>query len=54
MSLQHVLPDVLYALLHMPAGLLSQIERALVYLSGNVQRAHPERDRLKGRLKLGL
>ena len=54
MCAHHVLADVLYALLHAPTTLLAQIERALTYLAHNAQRAHPKRDRKKGRLKLGL
>ncbi len=54
MSMQHVLLDMLYALLHAPATLARMIERGLCYLAYNAQRAHPKRDKCKGRLKLGL
>lgn len=54
MSMQHVLLDMLYALLHAPATLARMIERGLCYLAYNAQRAHPKRDKHKGRLKLGL
>ncbi len=54
MSMQHILMDMLYALLHAPVTLARMIERGLYYLAHNAQRAHPKRDELKGRLKLGL
>lgn len=54
MSMQHVLLDMLYALLHAPATLARMIERGMCYLAYNAQRAHPKRDKHKGRLKLGL
>ena len=54
MSMQHIVMDMLYALLHAPTTLMHMIERGLCYLAGNAQRAHPKRDKCKGRLKLGL
>ena len=54
MSMQHVLLDMLYALLHAPATLARMIERGMCYLAYNAQRAHPKREKHKGRLKLGL
>ena len=54
MSMQHALLDMLYALLHAPATLARMIERGMCYLAYNAQRAHPKRDKHKGRLKLGL
>ena len=42
MSMQHVLLDMLYALLHAPATLARMIERGLCYLAYNAQRAHPK------------
>lgn len=54
MSMQHVLSDMLYVLLHVPAPPVRMIERGLHYLAHNAQRAHLKRDEHKGRLKLGL
>lgn len=54
MCLRHVLTDVFWALLHAPRRFASTMRRALEYLADNAQRAHPERDKRKGRLKLGL
>lgn len=54
MSMQHVLLDIMYALLHTPTILVHMIERGLTYLAYNAQRAHPKRDERLGRLKLGL
>ena len=50
----HVLTGILRALLHAPKQLLAAITRALDYLAQNAQRAHPKRDAIKGRLKIGL
>jgi hypothetical protein len=52
--IHHVLPDVLYDLMHHPRRLQNSVERAIEYLSGNARRAHPKRDQKSGRLKLGL
>jgi hypothetical protein len=52
--IHHVLPDVLYDLMHQPARLQTSVERAIEYLSRNARRAHPKRDQKSGRLKLGL
>ncbi len=52
--IRHVLSDILYHLMHTPRSLKPRIERAIEYLSTNARRAHPKRDRLRGRLKLGL
>jgi hypothetical protein len=52
--IHHVLGDVLYALMHRPNDLQASVERAIEYLAQNARRAHPKRDRLCGRLKLGL
>ncbi len=52
--IHHVLRDVLYDLMHKPRRLTSSVERAIEYLSCNARRAHPNRDRKSGRLKLGL
>lgn len=54
MCIHHVLRDVLYDLLHRHRALSYSVQRAIDYLSGNAQRAHPKRDRKSGRLKLGL
>lgn len=50
----HVLHDVLHALMHRPSRVHSALMHAVDYLACNARRAHPARDRLKGRLKLGL
>jgi len=52
--IRHVLGDILYDLMHKPRRLFSSIERAIDYLSKNARRAHPNRDKKVGRLKLGL
>lgn len=49
-----VLTDILRALLHAPKKFSSVMRRAIEYLANNAQRAHPKRDKQKGRLKLGL
>lgn len=54
MCLRHVLTDIFRALLHAPHQLAKAMRRLLEYLSINAQRAHPKRDKRKGRLKLGL
>jgi len=54
MCLRHVLTDIFRALMHTPRVLNQALRRALHYLSENAQRAHPLRDQLRGRLKLGL
>ena len=52
--LRHVLTDIFRALLYAPQRVTLEIKRALEYLACNAQRAHPKRDKRKGRLKLGL
>ncbi len=52
--IRYVLTDIILALLHNPGKLNHAVVRALDYLSKNARRAHPKRDRLSGRLKLGL
>ena len=52
--IQHVLRDIIHALMHCPIELNKVITLALEYLSKNAQRAHPKRDALSGRSKLGL
>lgn len=52
--IRHVLGDVLYDLMHQPAKLPLSVARVIEYLAKNATRAHPERDRKSGRLKLGL
>lgn len=47
--------DAIFAsLLHAPEALLLAVRHAIVYLLTNARRAHPKRDRLKGRLAPGL
>jgi len=50
----HVLTEIIYSLMHCRGQLHEAVTRALHFLAGNAQRAHPRRDRLRGRLKLGL
>ena len=50
----YVLRDIFRALTHCPRQLNRVTRRALEYLSQNAQRAHPKRDALSGRSKLGL
>ncbi len=52
--IRYVLTDIILALLHNPRKLNHAVVRGLDYLSKNARRAHPKRDRLSGRLKLGL
>ena len=52
--IRHVLADVLYNLMHRRARLHVSVARAIEFLANNATRAHPERDRKSGRLKLGL
>jgi hypothetical protein len=52
--IRHVLGDILYDLMHRRACLYASVARAIEYLANNATRAHPERDRISGRLKLGL
>lgn len=46
--IHHVLPDVLYDLMHDPQRLIASVARAIDYLASNAQRAHPGRDRKTG------
>ena len=51
----HLIPAIVEALLmSMPGQLHAAYMRAIEYLAVNAQRAHPERDRRKGRLATGL
>jgi len=51
----HVLADIVKALTcSQKTGLQDAIAKALNYFKDNARRAHPNRDRLKGRLKIGL
>lgn len=52
--IHHVLGNILAALLYEPQRLTHHVEHALHYLAGNAKRAHPDRDRKTGRLKLAL
>ncbi len=54
MCLCHVLPAIFRSLLHCHHRLGSSVQHALKYLSKNAKRAHPKRDALTGRAKLGL
>ena len=52
--IHHVLAPILHTLIQRPRSLHRPLERALRYLASNAQRAKPHRDRISGRLKLGL
>jgi len=54
MCFHHVMPAIYRSLLHCHKKLIAAVERAMEYLSKNAKRAHPERDKLSGRAKLGL
>jgi hypothetical protein len=54
MCIHHLLPDIVYALVHKQTQLNAAVERAIAYLSENAKRAHPDRDRRTGRSKLDL
>lgn len=54
MCLRHILTGIFRALLYAPHRVTLEIRRALEYIAINAQRAHPKRDKRKGRLKLGL
>ena len=49
-----VLHDLLHALMHRPNHIRTSLIQTINYLARNARRAHPARDRHKGRLKLGL
>jgi hypothetical protein len=51
---KHVLDDILRCLLLSRHELASTVARACVFLSENARRAHPARDRRRGRLSSGL
>jgi hypothetical protein len=51
---KHVLDDILRCLLHRVSELPATIARACIFLGENSRRAHPKRDREKGRLSSGL
>jgi hypothetical protein len=50
----HILPDLLRCALRNFRGLRAVIEKTLRFLWDNAQRAHPERDRARGRMRFGL
>jgi hypothetical protein len=52
--IRHVLSDVLFALMHRPRSVQQSVERTIQFLSVNARRAHPKRDKITGRAKLGL
>ena len=54
MCLRHVLPAIFRALLNHSRTLTQRAQQALKYLENNAKRAHPKRDVLTGRAKLGL
>lgn len=51
---KHVLDDILRCLLHRASALATVIARVCAYLGENSRRAHPKRDRSRGRLASGL
>ena len=50
----HMLGGLLHALIHRPDNVQARLIQMVDYLAGNARRAHPARDKRKGRLKLGL
>jgi hypothetical protein len=54
MCFYHVMPAIFRCLLHCHRKLRAAVRHALEYLSRNATRAHPKRDALSGRAKLGL
>jgi hypothetical protein len=54
MCFHHVMPAIFRCLRHCNRKLTAAVYRALEFLSRNAQRAHPKRDALSGRAKLGL
>ena len=50
----HVLPELLRCALRSFRGLEAVIEKIFHFLWDNAKRAHPERDRAKGRMRFGL
>lgn len=52
--MRHVLTDIIQALLHDRRRVNGAVARTIDYLSRNARRAHPRRDEITGRLKLGL
>lgn len=50
----HILPAIFRCLLHCHRKLGAAVRCALQYLSKNAKRAHPKRDAVSGRAKLGL
>ena len=51
---KHVLDDILRCLLRNVPELAGAVDRACVFLGENARRAHPARDRRRGRLSSGL
>ena len=49
-----MLGGLLHALIHKPDQVKAHFVHTVDYLAGNATRAHPARDKHKGRLKLGL
>ena len=50
----HILHHLLHALMHNSSNVEARLAQVINYLAANARRAHPNRDRRKGRLKLGL
>ena len=50
----HILPELLRCALRHFRGLRAVVERILLFLWDNARRAHPERDRARGRMRFGL
>lgn len=50
----HILPELFRCALRRFRGLTAVLEKILLYLWENARRAHPERDRARGRMKFGL
>jgi hypothetical protein len=54
MCARHVLDDIVTALLYGSSQLLQALVDGFAYLLANARRAHPDRDRARGRLRTGL
>lgn len=50
----HILPQLLRCALGRFEGVLEELERIVRFLCGNARRAHPKRDRKRGRMQFGL
>jgi len=54
MCARHVIDALFAALLDPTHGLAGPLRQGLLYLTKNAHRAHPQRDKVTGRLRSGL